>query len=117
MHLIRINIGTDFLFLNQKIYYETIFPCYPLYIFYVLFLLFCCCDSLGAAGKVLSECDREDTMSNGIAKKLTDKQMKLVDTLVAKGCSVTQAAKDAGYATGESGRVRASKALRQPHVQ
>ena len=50
-------------------------------------------------------------------RKLTDKQMKLVDTLVATGCSVTQAARDAGYAEGDSGRVSASKALRQPHVQ
>ena len=56
-------------------------------------------------------------MSNSIAKKLTDKQMKLVDTLVAKGCSITEAAKEAGYAEGESGRVTASKALKQPHVQ
>lgn len=50
-------------------------------------------------------------------RKLTDKQVKLVDTLVATGCSVTQAARDAGYAEGDSGRVSASKALRQPHVQ
>ena len=56
-------------------------------------------------------------MNTNIAKKLTDKQMKLVDTLVAKGCSVTQAAREAGYAAGDSGRVSASKALRQPHVQ
>ena len=56
-------------------------------------------------------------MNTSIAKKLTDKQMKLVDTLVAKGCSVTQAAREAGYAAGDSGRVSASKALRQPHVQ
>ncbi len=33
------------------------------------------------------------------------------------GCGVTQAAQEAGYAKGESGRVSASKALRQPHVQ
>jgi phage terminase small subunit len=50
-------------------------------------------------------------------RKLTDKQTKLVDTLVATGCSVTQAARDAGYAKGDAGRVSASKALRQPHVQ
>ena len=41
----------------------------------------------------------------------------MVDTLVALGCSVTQAAREAGYAEGDSGRVSASKALRQPHVQ
>jgi len=51
------------------------------------------------------------------SKKLTDKQTRLVDTLVALGCSVTQASREAGYAEGESGRVSASKALRQPHVQ
>ena len=56
-------------------------------------------------------------MSNDLTKKLTDKQTALVDTLVAKGCSVRQAAQEAGYAEGESGRVSASKALRQPHVQ
>ena len=50
-------------------------------------------------------------------KKLTPKQVALVDTLVATGCTVTQAAKEAGYAKGDSGRVTASKALRQPHVQ
>lgn len=56
-------------------------------------------------------------MNNLPTKKLTDKQTALVDTLVATGCSVTQAAEEAGYAKGESGRVSASKALRQPHVQ
>ena len=49
--------------------------------------------------------------------KLTPKQIKLVDTLVAKGCSITQASQIAGYATGDSGRVTASKALKLPHVQ
>jgi len=49
--------------------------------------------------------------------KLTDKQLALVDTLVATGCTVREAAGKAGYAEGESGRVSASKALRQPHVQ
>ena len=49
--------------------------------------------------------------------KLTEKQKKLVDTLVAKGCSIKQASDEAGYAKGESGRVTASKALRTPHVQ
>ena len=49
--------------------------------------------------------------------KLTGKQMALVDTLVATGCSITEAAKLAGYADGESGRVSASKALRTVHVQ
>ena len=49
--------------------------------------------------------------------RLTEKQKKLVDTLVAKGCSIKQASDEAGYAKGESGRVTASKALRTPHVQ
>lgn len=49
--------------------------------------------------------------------KLTEKQMALVDTLVAEGCSVKEAAGKAGYAQGESGRVSASRALRTPHVQ
>ena len=49
--------------------------------------------------------------------KLTPKQIKLVDTLVAQGCSITQASQIAGYATGDSGRVTASKALKVPHVQ
>ena len=56
-------------------------------------------------------------MSELINKRLTPKQTALVDTLVAKGCSITEAAKEAGYAEGESGRVTASKALKQPHVQ
>lgn len=49
--------------------------------------------------------------------KLTVKQTALVDTLVATGCSIKEAAAQAGYADGESGRVSASKALRLPHVQ
>ena len=49
--------------------------------------------------------------------KCTDKQMKLVDTLVASGCSITQASQLAGYAKGDAGRVTASKALKLPHVQ
>jgi len=57
-------------------------------------------------------------MSKEIVKRdLTVKQTALVDTLVAKGCSITAAASEAGYAEGESGRVTASKALRLPHVQ
>ncbi len=49
--------------------------------------------------------------------KLTDKQTLLVDTLVATGCSIKDASQIAGYAKGESGRVSASKALKQAHVQ
>ena len=49
--------------------------------------------------------------------KVTDKQTLLVDTLVATGCSIKDASQIAGYAKGESGRVSASKALKQAHVQ
>ena len=49
-----------------------------------------------------------------LSVQLTDKQVKLVDTLVATGCSIKEAAGTAGYAKGESGRVSASKALRTP---
>tara|TARA_R110000772_G_scaffold19044_5_gene53543 strand:- start:829 stop:1200 length:372 start_codon:yes stop_codon:yes gene_type:complete len=49
--------------------------------------------------------------------KLTEKQKRLVDTLVATGCTIKDAAREAGYAEGESGRVSASKALKVSHVQ
>ena len=52
-----------------------------------------------------------------VTKMLTTKQTALVDTLVATGCSITEAAKEAGYAKGDAGRVSASKALKLPHVQ
>lgn len=55
---------------------------------------------------------------NDVAKrKLTPKQTRLVDTLVATGCSLRDAATEAGYASGESGRVSASRTIRLPHVQ
>jgi len=50
-------------------------------------------------------------------RKITKKQMLLVDTLVASGCTIKEASQSAGYADGESGRVTASKTLRLPHVQ
>lgn len=50
-------------------------------------------------------------------RKLTPKQTLLVDTLVATGCSITEASRIAGYAKGDAGRVTASKALKIPHVQ
>jgi len=40
----------------------------------------------------------------------------LVDTLVSKGCSITEASKLAGY-KGNSSRVSASRMLRKPEVQ
>jgi hypothetical protein len=51
---------------------------------------------------------------------LTPKQRTLVDTLVATGCSIKDAAKAAGYSQsggGETGRVSGSKAMRLPHVR
>lgn len=56
-------------------------------------------------------------MSGLVEKKLTAKQMALVDTLVATGCTLREAAHSAGYADGESGRVSASRTIRLPHVQ
>ena len=50
---------------------------------------------------------------------LTKRQKRLVDTLVASGCSIKKAAAEAGYSKGrecEAGRVTGSKALRLPHV-
>ena len=52
--------------------------------------------------------------------ELTDKQKKLVDTIVTTGCSITEAAKIAGYSTKKSkdtARVIASRTLRIPKVQ
>ena len=49
--------------------------------------------------------------------ELTDKQRKLVDTIVATGCTITEAAKTAGYSRGDWGRVTASRTLRIPKVQ
>ncbi len=54
---------------------------------------------------------------NEITKELTPRQILLVDTLVATGCTITEASQIAGYAKGESGRVSASKALRTNKVQ
>jgi|TARA_R100001079_G_scaffold96709_3_gene60059 phage terminase small subunit len=43
--------------------------------------------------------------------------MLLVDTIVAKGCSIKEASIIAGYSKGDAGRVTASKTLRLPHIQ
>ena len=43
-------------------------------------------------------------------RKLTVKQTALVDTIVANGCSITEAATQAGYAKGESKCVQGVKA-------
>ena len=60
---------------------------------------------------------KEDGYMTELSVQLTDKQVKLVDTLVATGCSITEGAGIAGFAKGESGRVAACKALRTPKVQ
>ena len=48
---------------------------------------------------------------------LTPKQKCLVDTLVAEGCSIREAATKAGFSTKDGGRVNASRTLRLPKVQ
>ena len=47
---------------------------------------------------------------------ISPKARKLVDILVAKGCTITEASKLAGY-KGVSSRVSASKMLQKPEVQ
>ena len=47
--------------------------------------------------------------------KITPRAKKLVDTLVATGCTITEASKVAGY-KGNSSRVSASRMLRNPEV-
>ena len=54
---------------------------------------------------------------NELTKELTPRQILLVDTLVATGCTITEPSQIAGYAKGDSGRVSASKALRTHKVQ
>ena len=54
---------------------------------------------------------------NELTKERTPRQLLLVDTLVATGCTITEASQIAGYAKGDSGRVSASKALRTHKVQ
>ena len=52
--------------------------------------------------------------------ELTEKQKKLVDTIVTTGCSIREGAKIAGYSSKgseEAGRVSASRTLRLPKVQ
>ena len=50
-------------------------------------------------------------------RQLTKKQTALVDTIVARGCTIAKAAEEAGYSKGESGRVTATKTMKLPHVQ
>lgn len=50
------------------------------------------------------------------APEITGKAKLLVDTLVASGCTITEASKVAGY-KGNSARVSASRMLRKPEVQ
>jgi len=59
----------------------------------------------------------KDTSQRAIRKLISQpKAKKLVDTLVATGCTITEASKLAGY-KGNSSRVSASKMLRKPEVQ
>ena len=48
--------------------------------------------------------------------QISGKAKSLVDTLVATGCTITEASKLAGY-KGNSARVSASRMLRKPEVQ
>ena len=50
-------------------------------------------------------------------RKLTTRQIALVDAYVANGGNLTRAADTAGYAEGNSGRVTAQKAMKTTHVQ
>jgi phage terminase small subunit len=50
-------------------------------------------------------------------RKLTRRQASLVDAYVANGGNLTKAAKEAGYAEGDSGRVSAGKAMKTAHVK
>lgn len=50
-------------------------------------------------------------------RKLTKKQAAFVEAYVANGGNVTQAAREAGYAEGDAGRVTGQKTLKLPHVQ
>jgi phage terminase small subunit len=56
-------------------------------------------------------------MNDVATRKLTPKQIALVDVMVAEGLNTSQAAQRAGYAEGKAGYVTAHKALKQPHVQ
>ena len=52
-----------------------------------------------------------------MSDKLTEKQIALVDTIVATGCSIKDASEKAGYSTNgskEAGRISASRTLRLP---
>jgi len=54
-----------------------------------------------------------------VGRELTPHQRALVDTLVATGCTITEAARIAGYSGGsgtDGARVTASRTLRLPHV-
>lgn len=55
--------------------------------------------------------------SNNQLQKLTDKQIALVDIMVAEGLKPAQAAEKAGYAAGKSGYVSAYRSLKTAHVQ
>jgi len=56
-------------------------------------------------------------MSNVATRKLTRRQIALVDIMVSEGLKPAQAAEKAGYAPGKAGYVSAYKSLKTPHVQ
>ena len=56
-------------------------------------------------------------MSSTAIQKLTEKQIALVDIMVAEGLKPAQAAEKAGYSAGKSGYVSAYRSLKTPHVQ
>ena len=56
-------------------------------------------------------------MNNVATKKLTTRQMALVDIMVSEGLKPAQAAEKAGYAAGKSGYVSAYKSLKRHHVE
>ena len=56
-------------------------------------------------------------MSNVATRKLTRRQIALVDIMVSEGLKPAHAAEKAGYAPGKAGYVSAYKSLKTPHVQ
>ena len=56
-------------------------------------------------------------MADVAQRKLTKKQMALVDVMVAEGLKASEAAPKAGYSEGKAGYVTAHRTLKLPHVQ
>ena len=60
---------------------------------------------------------KEQHMNDVAIKKLTRRQIALVDIMVSEGLKPAQAAEKAGYAAGKSGYVSAYKSLKRANVQ